>query len=163
MKEGARSAIGIGLLVLALSACGGADEPTAGDDGPPAEEEFTPEPIVAPSECEAPSSEIELYAYGGSWTNPKRKAYKPMELCFTVPPDQPVTVTQHNLKFKDVMAREHNFSVYRDSSALDRVFEQKPFKLGTTKTFDVPPLAAGNYLFRCDLHATTMKGVLVVE
>lgn len=153
------------VAVLLTTACGGGGEPSAAvnEAAEEPEEEFTPEPIVVPEDCPEAASTWHLYAAGASWTNAKAQPYEALELCTSVPADNPFTVTQHNLKVKGVASRDHNFSIYTDSIALDRVFNVERFRSPGTKTFEVPALDAGAYMFRCDFHALTMKGVLVVE
>jgi plastocyanin len=76
----------------------------------------------------------------------------------TLPADMPSTLTLDN---RDVAA--HNVSIYEDDTASgDPLFTFEPFPGPATDTFDVPPIAAGDYYFRCDVHPT-MEGTVVVR
>ena len=55
----------------------------------------------------------------------------------------------------------HNVAIYTDSAATDALFTGDPDAGGTTN-YDVKPLDAGTYFFRCDFHPTTMTGTFVV-
>jgi len=75
-----------------------------------------------------------------------------------LPAEEPATLTLDN---RD--AAEHNVSIYEDDTASgDPLFTFDPFPGPATETFDVPPIAAGEYYFRCDVHPT-MEGTVVVE
>ena len=56
----------------------------------------------------------------------------------------------------------HNVAIYKDQSASEKVFVQEPFSGPKVVTYQVGPLAAGSYFFRCDVH-TDMKGTLTVK
>jgi plastocyanin len=76
----------------------------------------------------------------------------------TLPADMPSTLTLDN---RDVAA--HNVSIYEDDTASgDPLFTFEPFPGPATEPFDVPPIAAGDYYFRCDVHPT-MEGTVVVR
>jgi plastocyanin len=76
-----------------------------------------------------------------------------------VPANANVTVTLDN---QDA-AVLHNFSVY-DSKALTEKVAVGDFVTGpATKDYAVPPLKAGTYYFRCDVHPDTMNGSYVVK
>jgi plastocyanin len=75
-----------------------------------------------------------------------------------LPADTPSTLTFEN---KDPF--EHNVSIYEDSSASgEPLFTVTPFPGPATKTFDVPPMPAGEYYFHCDIHPV-MNGTVVVS
>lgn len=69
---------------------------------------------------------------------------------------------QFQIAFDNQENAPHNVAIYRDSSASEKVFGSDPFSGPAIVTYDVPPLAAGNYFFRCDLHPD-MSGELVVD
>ena len=153
------------MLPFALVACGGGDSPPAATSDTPAAEEddYEAPPLEIPDDCSKASSEFELWTHAARWADAKGRPYEIGEACLTVPADTALTVTLHNVKTKGVLNLPHNFSIYSDSAALDRLFYEEPVKVGKDRTFEVPALAAGPYLFRCDLHANQMKGILVVE
>jgi plastocyanin len=75
-----------------------------------------------------------------------------------LPADTPMPLTLDN---RDTAA--HNLSIYRDESASgDPLFTFEEFTGPATETFDMPPIAAGDYYFRCDVHPT-MEGTVVVR
>jgi plastocyanin len=53
----------------------------------------------------------------------------------------------------------HNVAIYRDESAAEKLFGADPFGGPRLVIYDVPPLAAGSYVFRCDVHPE-MAGIL---
>jgi plastocyanin len=56
----------------------------------------------------------------------------------------------------------HNVSVYRDASASAALFTGELVTGPKTVQYHVGSLAAGTYFFRCDVHASQMKGTVVV-
>ena len=153
------------IVPLALVACGGGDDPTAATSDPPVgeEDDYEAPALEIPDACSKVSDELELWTEAASWADAKGRSYEIGELCLSVPADTAFTVTLHNVKTKGVLNLPHIFSIYSDSAALDRLFYEEPVKVGKDRTFEVLALAAGPYLFRCDLHANQMKGILVVE
>jgi plastocyanin len=76
----------------------------------------------------------------------------------TLPADTPTTLTLEN---RDPAA--HNLSIYEDETASgDPLFTFEPFPGPRTEPFDVPPIPAGGYYFRCDVHPP-MEGRVVVR
>jgi plastocyanin len=70
--------------------------------------------------------------------------------------------TPSKLAFDNEDAFAHNLSIYEDDTASGvPLFTFEPFSGPETKTFDVRPLAEGEYYFRCDIHPT-MEGRVVV-
>ena len=66
------------------------------------------------------------------------------------------------IAFDNQETAPHNVAIYRDSSTTEKVFGSDPFSGPAIVTYNVPPLAAGTYFFRCDLHPD-MSGELVVD
>lgn len=52
----------------------------------------------------------------------------------------------------------HNVAIYRDDSFTESLFSGEIFNGVATRTYEVPPLAAGTYAFRCDVHPQQMTG-----
>lgn len=159
-----RSAVVLALLLL-LAACGGGAEepPVQAADQPAAEDDMEVPPLEVPDDCPAAASDLEMWTLGASWANAKGKPYEVNEACLTAEAGNDIDFTLHNPRTKGVINLPHNFSIYSDSIALDRLFLHNPVKQGKDKTFTIPALDAGTYLFRCDLHGRTMRGILVVE
>jgi Cupredoxin-like domain len=155
------------LLVVLLGACGGRDSPPAATASSPAAptDGLSPTPLSAPANCGAESGHLEIWAQGDSWATPKGDPYEAYEACFAVAAEEPFTVTMHNVKIKSLGSEspDHNFSIYSDSVALDRSFYGEPIDPGEDRTFKVPALPAGTYLFRCDFHPNLMKGILEIQ
>jgi plastocyanin len=64
------------------------------------------------------------------------------------------------LVFRNDDTVSHNVSIHRDGTTTDPVFEGVIVPgAGSTRWYPVPALAAGTYLFRCDLHPN-MAGTL---
>ena len=78
------------------------------------------------------------------------------ETTVTVAAGEPFTIALVN---EDAVP--HNVSIYTDSSASEDLFVGD-LVTETTIVYDVPPLDAGEYFFRCDLHPE-MTGTLIVE
>lgn len=76
----------------------------------------------------------------------------------TLPADAPATLTLDN---RD--AAVHNLAIYDDDTASgEPLFTFEPFPGPATETHEVPPIPAGGYYFRCDVHPT-MEGTVVVR
>ena len=66
------------------------------------------------------------------------------------------------IQFNNQEGAPHNVAIYKDQGASQKVFAQDPFGGPKTVTYQVGPLAAGTYFFRCDVH-TDMKGTLTIK
>ena len=67
-----------------------------------------------------------------------------------------------SIAFDNQEGAPHNVAIYKDQSASQKVFAQDPFAGPKAVTYQVGPLAAGSYFFRCDVHPD-MKGTLTVK
>jgi plastocyanin len=67
-----------------------------------------------------------------------------------------------SIAFDNQEGAPHNVAIYKDQSASQKVFAQDPFGGPKAVTYQVGPLAAGSYFFRCDVHPD-MKGTLTVK
>jgi plastocyanin len=81
--------------------------------------------------------------------------------CLAIDPDTKFTVA-----FTNSDSTPHNWTLYMDSSAAERLGGsegiQDPTEAGQSSTYDVDPLDPGTYFFRCDFHPTAMTGSFVV-
>ena len=64
-----------------------------------------------------------------------------------VPADQEV-----QLEFDNPDAAPHNVAIYEDDSLENDLFVGETVEPGGSITYELPPLAAGAYYFRCDIH-----------
>ena len=72
----------------------------------------------------------------------------PADKAFKITFDNKDASTSHDVDFLDAGGK--------------KVYDMKDFPGPATKTFDVPPLAAGAYTFECSIHPALMKGSLTV-
>jgi copper-containing nitrite reductase len=79
--------------------------------------------------------------------------------CLTVPAAQAFTIALDNQD----PSIPHNVSIYTDSSATKSLFVGETITGPDSTTYEVGPLDAGTYFFRCDIHPTTMTGTLTVS
>lgn len=75
----------------------------------------------------------------------------------SAPADEPFQIV-----FDNQESPPHNVAIYRDSSAAEKVFGEEPISGPAVVTYDVPPLPAGTYFFRCDVHPE-MAGELIAR
>jgi plastocyanin len=74
-----------------------------------------------------------------------------------LPAETPTTLTLDNQD-----AAPHNLSIYEDADAGgEPLFTFEAFTGPDERTFDVAPIAEGEYYFRCDVHPT-MEGAVIV-
>lgn len=159
------------VVVLGLAipgACGGTSPPVDSSASAPdpseATDDFTAPPLEVPQRCARPSSEIHLRTLGVSYVGLNGRLAEIGEHCIAAPAGEELTVTLENPPGERGNIRlSHNFSIYSDSLALDLVFRGPFVSPGKSKSFKVPALEAGTYLFRCDPHGRVMKGVLTVQ
>lgn len=57
----------------------------------------------------------------------------------------------------------HNVSVYTNAAASEDILKGTVFAGPGTNVYNVRPLDAGSYFFRCDVHPSTMTGTLTVS
>ena len=66
------------------------------------------------------------------------------------------------LVFDNQESAPHNVAIYTDQSATSALFQGEVFAGPSSRTYDVPSLAAGSYYFRCDLHPN-MDGTITAQ
>jgi plastocyanin len=71
-----------------------------------------------------------------------------------------------SLEFINEDQLQHNIAIYPDEGAAgdqsDALF-QGEIITGTTITYQIPALEAGEYPFQCDVHPTSMRGTTTVR
>ncbi|MDP9119579.1 MAG: cupredoxin domain-containing protein, partial [Actinomycetota bacterium] len=77
--------------------------------------------------------------------------------CLVAPAGEPFTITFDN---QDPAPTTHNVAIFPDPESTDPIFGEDPFAGPQTVDYNVPPLDGGVYPFRCEVHPTTMTGVL---
>ena len=103
-------------------------------------------PIVAT--CEPDGTTLEVTASGTSFDTD----------CLAAPADEPFEILFNNQD----QGLPHNVAIYTDSSAAEVLFQGETFAGPDEQTYQVDPLQAGDFFFRCDVHPTQMTGTFVV-
>ncbi len=70
--------------------------------------------------------------------------------------------TAFTIDFTNKEGVPHNVAIYTNSSASDVLFRGDNQSSPGSITYNVDPLPAGTYFFRCDVHPTQMTGVFIV-
>lgn len=115
--------------------------------GEPAEAEAVAGTDRTAAEAPAESEAVELSAQDLEFSTDE----------LTFPADTETTVALDNQD-----AFPHNFSIYENDTLAKDFFEGSNVESGATIDYEIPPLAAGAYYFRCDLHPS-MEGRVIVE
>jgi plastocyanin len=88
----------------------------------------------------------------------RAKSLKFDKKTLVAPPATNVTVT-----FENAESAIHNFAVYTDKSAKEKIFVGENFVGPKTVQHQLTTPAAGSYYFRCDVHPDTMTGTFLVK
>ncbi|MBI4261532.1 MAG: cupredoxin domain-containing protein [Actinobacteria bacterium] len=121
-------------VVVALASCGGATEKGPGDPAP----------------CEPEGTALSIVAEDTVFDRD----------CMAVRAGQPFTI---ELRSEDT--QEHNVAIFREGEETPAglIFRGETFRGPQTLVYEVPAIAeAGTYVFRCDVHLSTMRGTFVV-
>ena len=137
-------------LTLLGAACGDSEEDGDDGDGRPTAG-GTATAVETPGDDGA-SSQLELTAKDTLWDSDE----------LTAPAGQPLTIVLHN----EDGGIEHNVALYtteEDGGPDDQIFNGELFAGVDDKTYDVPALDPGEYIFICTVHPATMTGTLTAE
>ena len=131
---------------LRLGAYAEVDDLLVAAQSPPPEVEVAP----GPADCGTDGQpQLEIAAQGSAFdTN-----------CLVAPAAEPFTITFDN---QDPAPLTHNVAIFPDPDSTEPIFAEEPFAGPQTVEYDVPELDAGEYPFRCQVHPTTMIGILAV-
>ena len=135
------------VLSLAAAACGGGNAGTASSPTP----QTTSTSTTTGPACTPAGAALEITA--------KDLAFD--KTCLAAPVNTAAVLTFRNNDASIL----HNFVVYDKDPAqagAQKLFESETFTGVATKTLNIPAQAAGTYVFRCDVHPTTMLGSYVV-
>jgi hypothetical protein len=157
----------VGTIAALMAACGGGGTAESGRE-PAAresvsEDDFSLPPLERPKDCPKPRTDLDLANYSASWANEKGKPVEQFERCLAAPAGKPLTIAFENRKTKGTLNLHHNVSVYADPASVEVIAKGKVIGPGKSATYEVDPLDEGLYLFKCDLHPNTMRGVLEVR
>jgi plastocyanin len=144
-------------LSVMAAACGGDGE--TGSPSPasstttavttPAPSTSTTSPGPQPA-CHSSGTELEIEAEGVEFSTD----------CLAAPADTPFTIEFHNVT-EGVL---HNVAIVTTGSGpVETFFEGETFAGEATMTYEVDPIAAGIYKFKCLVHPVLMSGQFVSE
>ncbi len=146
--------LSLGMLAMVAAACGGGATTTASTT-PPA---TTPPPVSAPPATSGPpcTPSGTTVAITATLTEPSQRHAFDKE-CLAAPAD-----TAFKIEFDNEDSELHNVSIYENVGASTVLFEGKLINGPKKVTYNVKPLPAGTYYFRCDVHFLAMNGTFVV-
>ena len=116
--------------------------------------------VVALAGCGGTTSTSSLgYAEAPASLDPNSPALAAKDIAFTEAELDGRAGTPFILVFENRDGVSHNVSIYTDGAAGTKLFDGMLFAGPATRWYPVPALAAGTYVFRCDLHLN-MTGTL---
>ncbi|HEV3402368.1 MAG TPA: cupredoxin domain-containing protein [Acidimicrobiales bacterium] len=130
-----RRALVAAVAVVLLGACGGGDDPTVGSG-------------TGDAECGPAGQRLTLSA----------DDIKYDKECLAAPANRPFAIV-----FTNEENLPHDVDILASEDSSDRVFDGEIFSGEKAVTYQVPPLTAGTYVFRCDVHRAQMRGTLRVR
>jgi cupredoxin-like protein len=131
----ARRALIALVAVFLLGACGGGDDPTVGGGS-------------GAAECGPAGERLTLSA----------DDIKYDKGCLAAPANRPFAIV-----FTNEENLPHDVDILASEDSSNPVFDGEIFSGEKTVTYQVPPLTAGTYVFRCDVHRAQMRGTLRVR
>ena len=157
-------------IVLLVAGCGGGDSKDDASGPAPSRVASTPSPTPTPTPPELPkdcpkiSTKVELTTVNASWADEEGHPFKTGQACIVVPAGERFTVTvANNPKGKGLADANHNFAIYPGLGVADGLFNGDLVYDGESVTYRPPALDKGRYLFQCDIHPSTMYGVIDVK
>ncbi|HEX2626284.1 MAG TPA: cupredoxin domain-containing protein [Candidatus Limnocylindrales bacterium] len=99
------------------------------------------------------------YAEAPASLEPNSPTLAAKDIAFTKAQLDVAADTPFILVFENRDGVSHNVSIYPDGAATTKLFDGVLFAGPATRWYPVPALAAGTYVFRCDLHPN-MTGTL---
>lgn len=124
-------------------------------DGGEASPQPSPEPSPEPTESPEPSDgcspagrRLQVMAMSSAFD----------ATCLAAPAGRPFVIVFDNMD----AGIPHNVAIYTDESAAESLFVGEIYTGPDVAKYEVPTIEAGTYVFRCDVHPTTMTGTFVV-
>ena len=133
-RRASRLVLGFAVVLFGLGACGGSDDPTMGGSGD--------------AECMLSGERLAISA----------DDIKYDKECLAAPAGRPFAIV-----FSNNENLPHDVDILKSQDSPDLLFDGEIFSGKKTVTYQVPPLAAGTYAFRCDVHRAQMRGTLRVR
>ena len=118
---------------------------------------FSPQPTAAPSPQESPAA-ADCKPEGTALSIAAENIAFDKD-CLAAPADTAFTLEFQN---NDPPGLLHNIAIYTDQAAGEEILKPDLIDGGTSETYDLEPLEAGEYFFRCDAHPLQMTGTFVV-
>jgi len=122
---------------------GDAEAPPKGTPPPPP----TDEPTDGPAPTPTGSTEESIAALNIEYSKDE----------LSLAADVPTAIVFEN---NDPPPQLHNVAIYTDDTYSEPLFQGETFSGPATTTYELPPIPAGTYPFRCDVHPGIMEGTI---